>query len=386
MLTRLVEEHNREHPRRTIELQTIASSEVETRITTRFASGDPVDWFESGGLAWAGYAQRGMIVELTPYLKKDRLDVRSFIPESVNTNSKESQVWGWPSTVSADTLAYNLDLLEAAGLKAPPVNPDDKSWTMERFQEYAVKLTRGREQFGLGALGITFWTPGTFWGQGPWDDAAKKAQMTTANYVKGLEFFFGLRDKQRVIPASDETATLMAGRSGQVFLSGKVGMQLMGPFLTDRLPFRWGLATLPYSGSGRNVSGRMWAHGWFMGPTPTARREATWEVFKWLIAVPDRSGRYVASQGHAVSPLLKGNSESSLKVYQERAGIDPRAYFLQAQHSRASGWGMLNYPNYLDVNREHDKLWAELVASRIGVGEYTRRAAELWDTNLVTRR
>ena len=49
-------------------------------------------------------------------------------------------------TISADAMAYNLDLFEAAGVKAPPQDPDDRSWTMEAFLDYARKLTKGTQQ------------------------------------------------------------------------------------------------------------------------------------------------------------------------------------------------------------------------------------------------
>jgi hypothetical protein len=31
-----------------------------------------------------------------------------------------------------------------------PVNPDDTSWRMEKVLKYAQKLTKGRDQLGMG--------------------------------------------------------------------------------------------------------------------------------------------------------------------------------------------------------------------------------------------
>jgi hypothetical protein len=94
------------------------------------------------------------------------------------------------------------------------------------------------------------------------------------------------------------------------------------------------------------------------------------------------AGRYVVMNGHAVSALVKGGSDFPQQYYQQRSGADARAYLLSAQSSRASGWGMLNYPNYNDVDREHQPLWADLVAGRISPGEYAQRAADLWTRGL----
>src|SRR5439155_12046031 len=107
----------------------------------------------------------------------------------------------------------------------PPVNPEDKDWTMEKFLDYAQKLTRGREQFGSGgALALDFWTAGTYFGQAPWDDAAKKALMNTPGYIKGLQYGLDLRDKFRLVPTSDEDDNLMGSQMCTSILLDQYGM------------------------------------------------------------------------------------------------------------------------------------------------------------------
>ena len=44
----------------------------------------------------------------------------------------------------------------------------------------------------------------------------------------------------------------------QQALTGKIAMQGVGPFIIDKPSFRWAPATLPYSGPGKNISGRQW--------------------------------------------------------------------------------------------------------------------------------
>lgn len=382
LLRQLVADHNAQNPRVQVDAEIVAGTEVNTQLTARAAAGTPQDFVESGGFAWVGFAERGMFTELTPMFKRDKLTDGVFLPEAVSINSKEGKIWGWPSSVSADAIAVNLDLLDAAGLKAPPVNPDDKSWTMERLLEYAQKLTKGREQFGLGnAVGLDFWTAGTFFGQGPWDDTARKALTNTPDYIKGLQFALDLRDKFRVVPTAEESANLLGGARTPLFLTGKIAMQGVGPFIIDKPSFRWALTTLPYSGTGKNISGRQWAHGIFMGAVPAARQDATWQVLKWLLK-PEQAGRYVVMNGHAVSALAKGGSDLPQQAYKDRSGADAGAYLLSARASRASGWGLLNYASYNDVDREHQTLWADLINNRMAAGEYAQRAADLWNRGM----
>jgi ABC-type glycerol-3-phosphate transport system substrate-binding protein len=383
VLRQLFKDQNQQNPRSQVEVELVAADAVLTQLTSRAAAGTPQDFVESGGFAWVGMAEQKFFTELTPLFKRDKIEpAKLFLPEAVSINSKEGKLWGWPSSVSADAIAYNMDLFDAAGLKYPPVNPDDTSWTMEKFLEYGQKLTKGRDQLGIGnAFGVDFWTAGTFFGQSPWDDTARKALTNTPDYIKGLQFALDLRDKYRLEPTSDESKSLLGTQSGPVFISGKIGMQGVGPLLIDKPPFRWGLATLPYSGKGKNISGRQWAHGIFMGSVPAPRQEAIWQVLKWL-GKPENAGRYVVQNGHAVSALAQGGSDYPQQVYQQRSGADAKAYILSAQHSRASGWGLLNYANYNDVDREHQPLWADLLANKMAVGEYAQRAADLWNRGM----
>ena len=225
-------------------------------------------------------------------------------------------------------------------------------------------------------FGLDFWTAGTFFGQGPWDDAARKAQTNTPSYIKGLQFALDLRDKHRVVPTADESAALLGGQRVPVFLSGKIAMQGVGPFLVDKPPVPLDAGNGALLGAGRNISGRQWAHGIFMGAIPAARQDAVWQVLKWLLK-PEYAGRYVVMNGHAVSALAKGGSDLPQQAYQERSGADAKAYLLMAQQSRASGWGLLNYASYNDIDREHQPLWADLIGTKISAGEYAQRAADL---------
>lgn len=382
VLRKLIADHNQQNPKVQVDIEIVAAAAVNTQLTTRAAAGTAQDMVESGGFAWVGFAEQGFFTELTPLFKRDKVDTKAFLPEALSINSKEGKIWGWPSSVSADGIAYNMDLFDAAGLKYPPTNPDDTSWTMDKLLDNAQKLTKGRDQFGLGnAFGLDFWTAGTFFGQGPWDDPNRKAQTNTPNYIKGLQFALDMRDKFRVVPTAEEGANLLGTLRGPLFISGKIGMQGVGPFLIDKPPFRWGLATLPYSGTGRNIAGRQWAHGLFMGKVSTAQQNGVWEVYKWLLK-PENAGRYVVMNGHAVSALAKGGSDIPQQAYKDRSGADVKAYTLSAQYSKASGWGLLNYASYNDIDREHQPLWADLIGNKIPPGDYAQRAAALWDRGM----
>ena len=52
-------------------------------------------------------------------------------------------MFGFPLSQSSDSFLYNKDIFDEHGLKHPPTDVTDKSWTMERFLEDMLKIKKG---------------------------------------------------------------------------------------------------------------------------------------------------------------------------------------------------------------------------------------------------
>jgi ABC-type glycerol-3-phosphate transport system substrate-binding protein len=350
---------------------------VIEKATTMHAAGTPADMWEWPRL-WREL--EGLIADLTPFFARDRIDETRWIPESINVLKQGAKVWGMPVSVSADVMAYNLDLLEASGVKAPPQDPDDRTWTMDAFLETTRKLTRGGQQFGFGGTytcGVDWLNGSTYFGYGPVDLAAKKVTLTTPGFQNGLQYWVDTLLKHRVQPTADEANALRATPNQNLFLTGKIGMTQTCN-LAERPTFRWGMAALPYTpgpGQPRNVSSRISVHALFVD-SDSKNKEPAWEVFKYWMR-PDTNQRYVLSNGHVVSPLLKTASEASLKDFQDRMGADPRAFFLQAQRSKVDAWGYYLLKDWFKARTEIDALFTEAKAGRMAIPEFAQKAQEL---------
>ncbi len=96
----------------------------------------------------------------------------------------------------------------------------------------------------------------------------------------------------------------------------------------NRPDFRWGVAALPYTpnpSQPKNVSGRISVHGLYMD-SESKNKEQAWQVFKYWMR-PDANQKYVWSDGHVVSPLVKTGSEWSLKEFQTSVNVaDAKAF------------------------------------------------------------
>ncbi|MGH2353451.1 MAG: ABC transporter substrate-binding protein, partial [Chloroflexota bacterium] len=223
------------------------------KIILEHVAGTPTDFYDNGWGPWTDMVDKGVILDLTPFTKRDKVNLdATFIPETVNAWSYQDKLYAWPHAVSGDCLAVNKGLFDATGLKYPPVNPEDKTWTMDKFLEYAQKMTRAPDQFGWGgsinSYNVGGVTDGTYFGQLAWDDQKQKAMMNQPRFKQGLQFFLDLRHKWQVQPNTEQAASLIGPSKIDIFSSGRIGMNRPGGTIITQPPteFPWMLVTIPY--------------------------------------------------------------------------------------------------------------------------------------------
>ena len=381
--TALFNDFNKQHGKVTVDVVVVGGAGggglAKEKFIVSAAGGQPMDVVQNSWGVWTDLSDGGSIAELTPYFKRDKISLADFMEGAIQAYTLDGKTWAEPVTVSADALFYNADLFRAAGLPEPPQNPEDKTWTVEKMLDVAQKLTRGAEQYGHGAGVSSFnlegLSCGSYFGQQAWDDAKRKCLMDQPNSIKGLQFFQDIIWKQRVAPSAAQ-ATAMRGSVANVLFTGKIGMSQVGPFNPPKLDFKWGIAALPYSGSGKNQSARIWPHGLHIAKGKTT--DAAWELLKWM-AKPENGGRFPGTAGHAVSPLLKGGSDIAQRAYQQQHGVDPKAFALQATNTKPAGNGLLRYKVWPDISRELLPQYTQVQNNEMAVGEYAKRATDVID-------
>ena len=361
--------------------------EVRTKFYAAQAAGDPINIMENGWSAVLTTYETGVTIDLAPFFTRDKIDTAAtFAAPAINMWTVEGRILGMPITMSVDATAYNVEIFEAAGINPLPVDLNDTDWNMETFLDLATQLTNeDRTQFGHGG-GITCSNgggigTGTFWGVGPWDAEAGRATMDTPEFIEALEWWRDFSDKHRVTPNADERAAAMGGQSGNVFMSGKVAMQLTCTSFRDA-PFTWALATMPYSGEGPSQSGRTWTHPLQMADDGADNNDLAWELFKWLLK-PENGGRFPPSAGHVVSPLLDDNASTlAQEGYQNSLGVDPKAFLLHSRTTKPAGWGLWTFTEYGDISGDINGQYREFLAGNLTGAEYARWATDLINATL----
>lgn len=361
--------------------------EVRTKFYAAQAAGDPINIMENGWSAVLTTYETGVTIDLAPLFARDKIDTAAtFAAPAINMWTVEGRILGMPITMSVDATAYNVEIFEAAGINPLPVDLNDTDWNMETLLDLSNQLTNEeRTQFGHGG-GITCSNgggigTGTFWGVGPWDSEAKRATIDTPEFINALEWWRDFGDKHRVTPDADERTAAMGGQSGNVFMSGKVAMQLTCTSFRDA-PFTWALATMPYSGEGSSQSGRTWTHPLQMADDGADNNDLAWELFKWLLK-PENGGRYPPSAGHVVSPLLDDNASTlAQEGYKNSLGVDPRAFLLHSRTTKPAGWGLWTFTEYGDISGDINGQYREFLAGNLTGAEYARWAADLINATL----
>jgi len=353
---------------------------VEEKVKTSIAGGDPLSFYQNGWGFW--FDVQSALLELTPLLARDKIDPHTtFVPTAIDFFTLNGKIWGLPLVgISVDALAYNVDMFNAAGIAPLPTNPDDTSFTMDRFLEYAQKLTKANPlQFGFGGTvgggEIDGIERPTYFGGGPWDDAVSKALLDQPPALQGLQFFKDLRDKYHVQPNADQVKAI--GAKGNIFTSTKIGMQVIYGYI-PKLSFQWAIVPLPHTSS-KNTAGR--AYPQTLQATKTPVSDQTWTLFKWL-TLPANAARFPLTAHYAVSPVV-GASGPAVQAYKDQVGVDPAAFQAMADRSGFEAGGMYRYPGWITVNKWMDDNFKNFDSGTQSASDYGKAATDFINANLL---
>jgi len=215
----------------------------DQKIFTMSAAGTPPDIFMNwGNNSVRDMVLRGMVLDITPLIKRDKIDLSPYYPYSVNYSKFQGRYYGLPIFCVPSAMWYNKKLFDDAGVSYPPVAANDKNWNWNTMVEKAKKLTRDTngdgkiDQYGVNAT-IDLWGafPSIVWLFG--GDIFPKDAYTTGIATKclvypnpvALEAAQAVGDliyKHKVAPTPAEGKALSA--LGDPFKTGRLAMEMNG--------------------------------------------------------------------------------------------------------------------------------------------------------------
>jgi multiple sugar transport system substrate-binding protein len=302
----------KQYPQLTVDLiVTPGSGPFDAKLTALVVGGQsPEVWTHHGGRSYVDYLKNGWLDELTPLAGRDKLDLDAFLPNTVDWFRNKGRLFALPYYQSYGSFVfYNRQLIERAGLKPPPADGADRSWTWDAMVDMAKKLTRATggpdAQFGLTAFadsaqflsqtlamlsGGDVFTPEHYK-----SGIAQKSQLDSPAAIEGHQARQDLIFRQQVIPTAADVQAM--GVTGDLFQAGKIGLNLnagwqVRTYVSGIKDFAWGIAPIP---ARKQSAGPQFTDAWMLGKQ-AKNRDGGWALIKHLVT-PDAQRAFIRATG-----------------------------------------------------------------------------------------
>jgi multiple sugar transport system substrate-binding protein len=249
--------------------------EYATKLQTDLAAGTAADVFYVDSLLAPDLMKRGLLLELDPFIQRERVDTADFYPGLIKAFQWKGRTYGLPKDWSSLALVWNADLAREAGLDRPPA-------TWDELKAAAQKLTKGKQLFGavtppeLPRFGAFVYQAG---GRLISEDGTRMA-INSPEALQALEFYYGLyKDAFATTPADTGTQwpgdTLAKARAAMVFEGNWIF-----PFLKKDAPsLNFSIVELPAGPKGKGTFAFTVAYS---VNVKSPNREAAWTLVSYL--------------------------------------------------------------------------------------------------------
>ena len=233
------------HPKIHVTIQQTPWASYWQKLGTEFAAGNAPDVFWNHLAYYPQYVQQGQLMNLSPLIKQDNVDMSQYYSQLVNEWTYQGNVYGLPKDWDTIAILYNKDMFQKAGLPAPTSmtwNPTDGG----TFLQNAQKLTLDQNGKHPGDAGFDashisqygyvsennaqegYWNfigmnGGTFLDK----KFGQNFLFDQPPSVQALQFLVDLVNKYHVSPPATETNN-NGGVASQLFQGGHAAMVALG--------------------------------------------------------------------------------------------------------------------------------------------------------------
>jgi len=140
----IVESWNKSHPGIQVTIVPVDVNSVHDKLLTNFVGGSAADVIHDEAADIAGFTQQGYLANLSPLISKR---FKASIPQPLwdTVNFGRNRVTGVPILMQTYNVFANMDILKAAGIKAPTAK---SPWTWTQFRAISKRLTNAN-RFGV---------------------------------------------------------------------------------------------------------------------------------------------------------------------------------------------------------------------------------------------
>lgn len=370
----LADEFERQHPNIQVKFVPYA---LDAAVITHIAAGDPPDLFWIGE-SLQSMAARGMLLDLTPYVRRDKWDLGQYFPILVDAYSYQGKLFGMPNDCAPIVQYYNADLLEKAGLELP-----DANWTWDKLAVAARKTTvsdkDGRvSRYGFGmSFGTHTLLPFIFQANGAiLSPDGKSPAFDNPGTVEAFQFLERLMFETKAMMPGAEDARKPAYER---FVAGDLPLLYQGAWMISTLlrpikSFEWGISPLPVGRRKATVI----AFGGYAIPANALHPNEAWEFLKFATSYEGQT--FLVQTGFAAVPA---NRQAALEPnnYLKAFGVPGRQLpvgLIPAELNHA----FLEFPvpEYQDLINAFYNLLPEWTSGRVGAAQFVQKVQEQWET------
>jgi multiple sugar transport system substrate-binding protein len=294
-----------------VQMDIVSGDRAQSQLTM-IAGGSPPDVLYLNDYFQYTFASKGLLVDLNPYIAKDKFDWSPYLKEAVDANVYKTQMTGMPFEVATIGVVYNKKLFDDAKLPYPTADVSDTSWNWDALIEVAGKLTdttKNQYGFAMDSWMIPNWVESydqRYLSNNKEITADTHSVINNPKTVEAFQFWVDLAEKYKVSPS----AALSQEIAGfDRFMSGKVAMYPYGRWLNtfrQIRDFEWDVTPLPAPKDGHQASVLYnLNYGIY---SKSKQMDLSWEFLKFILTEPPQTVNVLA--GMAVSAMTSVNNSS----------------------------------------------------------------------------
>jgi multiple sugar transport system substrate-binding protein len=279
------------------------------KVAIAAGSGGP-DVYMMRGPNHKQWAHDGLAIDITSFVTRDRsaaADLKVMQPTFYDYYHYQGKLHGVPWDFSTISVAYNVDALEARGLRLP--SELGTAWDWHTFIDYARKLTPGDgSRYGVDAqigieTGYYNWVVAN--GGNLWSKDFSAPTVDTPEFAEAVEEYMAMGHRLKVSPPRDWRTEQTRGlpHAAHLLTNGLVAMQTVGDWyfrwFDKAATFRWDVAPVPYAPRTKKTASIANFRGLVIAPA-SQNRDLAWAWMAFLITrqvqdrVPDLFGEVPA--------------------------------------------------------------------------------------------
>jgi multiple sugar transport system substrate-binding protein len=240
ILAEQVHQIEKENPELEVRLESIRYSDYQQKIMTQAAAHNVPDVLFVEVNNFVNLYYQNVFEDLTPYLKKDKVDIKKYYGNVVGRFTREGKLYALPQDIAPSGLVYyNKKAFREAGLKAPK-----ETWTWpEPFLSICKKLMKKNKDGKVVRwaycdpystdVGNFVYSAGAGWV----DNVANPRRCTVDSpaFLRAARFRWDLIHKHHVSPDPSQLLTVSAGAGvDEMFAKGQVALMSSGIWHTPR--------------------------------------------------------------------------------------------------------------------------------------------------------